>query len=307
MSNINMNWKPSKNRNISGLRMLLQYGYTPNTPGRYFEDALKASGVVVDRKDQGVHYDLGMWVESPSRPMVSINYDRLPRPFVCWIHHGQNRLIRNQAIIGKIKPDYILMSHSLHLAPKLDGNVSFFPFGWDPIYNNGGIKWADRQYLVGFVGSGMRVSDYSRRRQCVATAAATAKQLKSKSIITQHVFREAMAAIYRDCKIVLNPVHNTIKSVNMRIWEAMGCGALVLSHRAPEQESLFVDGVHYLLFDTPQELVNKMNWVRANSMKAANIAANGNRLVMTQHAYTHRVQLLFDLLAKIGFDLEVKA
>lgn len=44
----------------------------------------------------------------------------------------------------------------------------------------------------------------------------------------------------------------------MRIFEGMGCGALVLTDNTPEQSELFENGVHYVLYDSQEDMLGKL-------------------------------------------------
>ncbi|WCF06610.1 glycosyltransferase [Paenibacillus thiaminolyticus] len=47
----------------------------------------------------------------------------------------------------------------------------------------------------------------------------------------------------------------------MRIFEGMGCGALVLTDNTPEQSELFENGVHYLLYDSQEDMLDRARHV----------------------------------------------
>lgn len=286
-------WQSTLGEDLTKYKVKLIFGYTPYTPGRYLQDAFKRCGVnLVDKNE-----DISIWIESPMKS-VSPEIKTMKGLKICWIHHGANRIKENMAVMGNIKPDLVLMSHSLFLADKINYQTAFFPFGVDPIFikNN---YWKNRPVDIAFVGNGgkrLKNVQYTNRCETIEKAALIAKKMKIKVDFNRRIFREDMARLYSKSKIVLNPVHNTIPSINMRLWETMGCGALSLTDYAENQDLMFKDKKHLKVIDNIEE---NIEWA-LNSEEAQRIANKGHKCVTKHHTYEHRVQLIFDLLRQIG-------
>jgi spore maturation protein CgeB len=286
-------WQSTLGEDLTKYKVKLLFGYTSYTPGRYLQDAFTRCGVKIVDKNE----DISIWIESPTKP-VPKEIKSMGGAKVCWIHHGANRINHNLKIIKSIKPDLVLMSHSLFLAEKINFPTAFFPFGVDPIF----IKknsWKNRPIDISFVGNGGKRAknvQYLKRCEVIEAAASIAKKLGAKIDFNKRIFREDMARLYSQSKIVLNPIHNTIPSINMRLWETMGCGALALTGYADNQELLFEDNVHVKVIDN---LAANIKWA-LNSKKSQKIANTAQDYVIKHHTYNHRVHLIFDLLRSIG-------
>ena len=150
-------WRASNVGSVEGRRLMLCYGYTPFTPGRYLEDALRARGAEVVRHgdvvpagaaDEGA-FDACIWVESPSQPTMQFAQpERLPRPLLAWVHarlvwnpRDRHHVGESLAVMELLKPDLVLMAHSLHLWKRMPAPVASFPFGWDPEVFPPGRPW----------------------------------------------------------------------------------------------------------------------------------------------------------------------
>lgn len=286
-------WKSNLNKDLTKYKIKLIFGYTNYTPGRYLQDAFKRCGIKLVNDNENI----SMWIESPTKT-VSPEIYKMKGIKICWIHHGANRIKQNLAIINNIKPDLVLMSHSLFLAKKINYQTAFFPFGVDPIF----IKkndWDDRPIDISFVGNGgkrIKNKQYIKRCEIIEKATSIAQKLGAKVDFNRRIFREDMAKLYSRSKIVLNPVHDTIPSINMRLWETMGCGALSLTEHAINQELLFKNNKHLRIIDNLEE---DLKWA-LNSKDVQKIATDAQNCVIKHHTYNHRVHLIFDLLKSIN-------
>lgn len=299
---VDLRWKADRPVSGKGRRLLLIYGRTPYTPGRYLEDAMRRSGIDVTRFSDAPEeatpgdFDACMWIESPSRPTPRFETAaELPRPRIAWVYHGEHRLAKNLDTVRAFDPDVVLLAHSLHLASEFGRSVGFFPFAWDPTVFPDGQAWQDRQLDVAFVGSGLgRISkgQYRRRSEHLRVVRRTVGKRRRK--ITSDVYLDDLSAIYRDAKIVLDDSADPHRSINMRVWEAMGSGALLVAERIAGQELLFDEGADHLGFDDNQELAVALRWALANPVEAASIARAGQDRVSRSHRYSHRVERLLE-------------
>ena len=70
-----------------------------------------------------------------------------------------------------------------------------------------------------------------------------------------------MAKIYSQAKIIFNK--SIRKDLNMRVFEAMSCGSMLVTDRLkPEAglEELFKDKKHFVLYDNESDLVEKIGY-----------------------------------------------
>lgn len=285
--------------------ILMCYGKTPYTPGRYLEDAFRRIGVRVVRMEESIDFAaldmnsyLGvLFIESPSRPKVLVkNIHLVTIPKLFWIHHGENRLKANIEMCGWYKPDLLLMAHSLHLAHQFPAPVRFFPFGVDPHIFNSTTAWIERPLDISFVGGSSAL--YSIREARMTYMAAELKGKRQVSF-NKKVFLHDLSTLYGNSKIVFNHTADTIKAFNMRIFEGMGCGALVFTDYAPEQEMLFQDRTHFVLYQSRNDLMNKIDYFLNNPQQAQLIANTAQNYVRQFHTYEHRAAQIINWMKKL--------
>ena len=110
-----------------------------------------------------------------------------------------------------------------------------------------------------------------------------------------------MRDYYSKARIVANyPINN---DMNPRIFEAMGAGALVITHRIVNNgfEELFKENEHLVVFDDFDEMIEKINYYLENKEERERIARNGFEYVKSYHTYRERLIKIFEI---IGFKLE---
>lgn len=106
------------------------------------------------------------------------------------------------------------------------------------------------------------------------------------------------AALYRNAKIAIGDnQYNGYGFVSNRMFEALANGAFMLHQRVDGMEHLLglTDGVHYVAWDTPDDLREKVQyWLNASHQnKREKIAQTGQTFVRTFHSFDARVRELF--------------
>ena len=117
-----------------------------------------------------------------------------------------------------------------------------------------------------------------------------------------HTPSETWVKIYSASKIVLS-VHVRdphkqflVHQASPRIFEALACGAFVLTDRQRDVLSLFKDGEHLVAFADRADLVRKVVYFLDHADERRRIAEAGRREVLNHHTYEHRVLRLLTLL-----------
>jgi hypothetical protein len=112
----------------------------------------------------------------------------------------------------------------------------------------------------------------------------------------RYYFRAEIPEIYQRSKIVVNiPLADDL---NFRTFEAMSCGALLLTKRiANGQELLFEENKHYVAYADEQELLEKVGYYLAHPAERAAIAATGLAEIQSKHRLEQRIE---DLLNVVG-------
>lgn len=78
----------------------------------------------------------------------------------------------------------------------------------------------------------------------------------------------------------------------MRLFEGMGCGALVVTDLVPDQDALFTDRLHYVTFRGIQGAIDQLAYYLAHPSEAQAIAAAGHNHVLAHHTYRHRARTI---------------
>jgi hypothetical protein len=101
-----------------------------------------------------------------------------------------------------------------------------------------------------------------------------------------------MGRIYSNAKLVFNRSVNN--DVNMRFFEAMGAGAVLLTDRIVNNgvEDLFVDGRHYLTYRDERDLVRLASELLAEPERLQIIGEAARKHVLANHTYQHRADEL---------------
>lgn len=285
--------------------LIMCYGKHPYTCGRFLEDAFRRLGVEVTLFTGPVdfskvalkNYQGVLFVESPTRPIDTVKNIHLVRiPKIFWITHGAHRWKKNMELCKIYQPDLLLMAHSLHLGKNLSLPVRFFPFAVDAEIFNSTSPLQEREISIGFAGS--RNPRFYLKRNSSLNRLKEAFGKKGKVSFTNHKFLKELAAFYGDCKIVFNQTADVHRSINMRIFEGMGCGALVITDQVPGEEILFKNEKHLVIFRKQKDLLDQAAYYLNHLSQAQAIASEGQKLVLAKHTYERRAKEILHLLTK---------
>lgn len=112
----------------------------------------------------------------------------------------------------------------------------------------------------------------------------------------EYVTDRAKSLAFGCATAVLNTMHYAeIESVNARLFEATGCGALVLSEWRPGIDELFVDGEELLTFRTAQDMVSA--WRTIEEMlpeERDSVRVAAVRRAHAKHTYVDRLSRMFE-------------
>lgn len=286
-------------------RILLCYGKTPFTPGRFLEDALRRIGAPVDlgatEIDFGAidleRYRAILFVESPSKKSIAVrNINRVKIPKLFWIHHGAHRWHNNLVLCKRYQPDLLLMAHSLYLAKKsrLTLPVYFFPFAMDKKIFNSAKPLKQRAIDITFVGN-KNGRLYQKRRKALRLIKDRFKR-RYRLSLTAKKYLHQLAKRYSNSKIVFNISADGKEAINMRIFEGMGSGALVVTDLAPDQDRIFTDCKHYVVYKNFADLKKKLRYYLTHLDEAQKIATAGRRYLLSRHTYEHRAKQLLGII-----------
>jgi len=103
-----------------------------------------------------------------------------------------------------------------------------------------------------------------------------------------------MALIFSRSKIVLNTT--IADDLNMRVFEALASGSLVLTNRLSREsglEELFVDRKHLVLYDR-DNVLELIRYYLSHDEERGRIAAAGYAEALGKHTYEHRVEQILE-------------
>ncbi len=281
-------------------QVLLCYRRTDRNPGRYLEAALHRAGVdvtVADRLDwDGLDPATScvVVVESPLPPLAVAGVRR-PVPVCFWVHHGEHHLEANLRLARRYGADLVLLAHSWHLAHRFEVPVERFPFAVAPELFEAPLPWEERPFDLAFVGSHLAGGGPYRRRGDWLEALGAALD-PDRVALAEGVTPEEMGRLYQRARVVVNEGGTRHDPLTMRVLEALGAGALLVSDPAPGLDLLFTPGRHYLTAE--DDLVDTVTKA-LRDRRSATIASAGFDYARRHHTYDHRVDELFAVLERL--------
>ena len=114
-------------------------------------------------------------------------------------------------------------------------------------------------------------------------------------LFTGKFFFEEMSVVFSLSKIVFN---KSVKDdVNMRVFEALGCGSLLVTNQiGPGQDLLFKNGEHIVEYRSKRELIEKVDYYLHHEEERKKIAARGREEALRKHTYAHRMDYMLSFL-----------
>jgi hypothetical protein len=184
----------------------------------------------------------------------------------------------------KVDKVYIAQSPFLGLYPK---EKSFYlPLACDPERHKR-ISGVSQQYDIGFLGN----DTYPERRTLL-------EQLQCNFNVLRDTAEPGIpySTKLSGCKIIFN--RSLSQDVNMRFFEAISIGRLLLTDYLPAQDDFAVIGEHYDTYKDFEDLKNKVKKYLKEDKLREKIATDGADHMHKNHTYKHR---LLSVLEDFGF------
>lgn len=86
----------------------------------------------------------------------------------------------------------------------------------------------------------------------------------------------------------------------IRMFEALACGIPLVSAPWDDAEGLFRPGTDYLMAQSGEEMTMKLRDILNDPALAQEISRNGLETIRSRHTCRHRVDQLFEILARLG-------
>lgn len=203
-----------------------------------------------------------------------------------WSIDSHCALQNHQAHCYRHKFDTILLANFQHVDHfrGLVGQALWFPNGYpsDLIQPNLSV---DRVHDVGFCGS------------LIGNREAWLNLISSKFNLKRDIFviGNDMVQSLSSYKISFNI--NIADDVNFRTFESTGAGAMLLTNYTPNLEKLFEIGKDLVVYESPDDLIKKIDYYLTHSNEREEIAMSGRSKSKNSHSYDVRAQNLIDFLS----------
>ena len=209
--------------------------------------------------------------------------ERAPFPTACILCDTHRYLEARQKLARFFDHVFIYHRNYLrHFQEHTAGHVHWNPYYVDIAFFH--PNGSDRDIDVAFVG---QLHQFPERVNLI-------RRLSERYKMNEPRFysQKEIPGVYSRAKIVLNlPLADDL---NFRTFEAMSCGAMLLTRRVNNgQEVFFEEGKHYAAFGDEQELFEKVAYYISHPEERGAIAGAGLAEVQLNHRLEQRLEVLF--------------
>ncbi len=238
---------------------------------------------VREKLPQGWEPDLFLWVETGLGTLPP-DLDKHTVPKACYLIDTHLHLEKHKQIARRF--DFVFLAQKGYVEDlKRAGieHVHWLPLGCDPDIH--GPREGGKLHDVGFVGS--VTAAHKRRKELLDSIG------EHFDLCVERKFMDEMAQVFARSRIVFN---NALRDdLNMRVFEALCSGSLLLTDTACGLSDLFEEGRHYALY-TDDTLIETIRYYLDRPNERERIATEGRKEVLTRHTYAHRARTLIETL-----------
>jgi hypothetical protein len=190
-------------------------------------------------------------------------------------------------------------------------DAAYFPIGFDERLLQKHLTDGPRPHALTFVGGlGGYHSEGTQMLEAIAQQLPLqvwgygGEQLPAGSTLQQRwqgeAWAEEMYGLLARSQITINRHIDIAESYanNMRLYEATGMGACLLTDAKVNLPALFEPDQEVVTYASPAEAVSKLKQLLAQPQTAASIAARGQQRTLKEHTYNQRMGLLVELLQR---------
>jgi len=125
-------------------------------------------------------------------------------------------------------------------------------------------------------------------------------QERFPSTFVGRAFWEEMARLFSASRLVFN--RSIVNDVNMRVFEAVACGSLLITNDLAEngQDELLTPGEHLVTYRSDDELIERIRYYLDHEEEREAIAQRGMERAHAEHTYAHRMQTILDAVGEAG-------
>lgn len=162
----------------------------------------------------------------------------------------------------------------------------WLPHAWNGL---GGERSASDHRPIDVSAVGNASGDmYSERRKLIIALECEGLSL----FFSEGLYGRSMRTVYGVSKMVFNK--SVAGEINLRIFEALGSGALLITDRLPKEaklNELFQDGKHLVMYDSRKDLIEKVRHYLKHEDERIKIAEAG-RGEVENHLYSNRFKTM---------------
>ena len=132
------------------------------------------------------------------------------------------------------------------------------------------------------------------------------KFIDEKYIKDEYIPNEKLHEYYSSCKILLNDHWNDMIEFDFpsnRLFDALACGTFVISDKIPSEEELFENTI--VTYDDVDDLDEKISYYLNNPQKREEKALKGKNIVLKNHTFDNRVDIIVDELKKLKKNIKM--
>lgn len=230
-------------------------------------------------------YDLNFWIdwgEDALKGVLPYEPKYPPKPFVYWA--SDTHLGYDYRLSVAKKADFVFCAQKRAVEEfKRDGVVAtWLPHAVEPLaYPRQRI--VAKKYDIGFVG-------HINNQKRVDALDRMFKEFPN-FYYGQRTFEQA-AQKFGLSKIGFNISH--VDDINMRTFEVMATGTMLLTEWLPTIEEVFEDKKHLVLYRSLDEAVDLAKYYLAHDSEREKIANEGCNFVLANHTIEHRVRTMLN-------------
>lgn len=275
--------------------LLREWGFEEPPPPRRSHDIPKYIDQPIADVRQKLPADftpaLYLWVDSGIHDLAA-DLESLDIPRACYLIDTHCRLDTRLEIARRFQFTFLAQKSRIDDFVRAGiPNVAWLPLACSPELHDVGPF--DRIYDVAFVGSVPDDPNDRRHRLLDAVRARFPNARIGKC------WPEEMARIYAQAKIVVNMC--VARDINMRVFEGLASGALLVTDEADGLEELFTDGEHLVVYRRDEDVIPLIERYLADDAARQRIAAAGQALVLAEHTYCARMrQMILMILEALG-------
>ncbi|VAX25299.1 hypothetical protein MNBD_NITROSPINAE02-655 [hydrothermal vent metagenome] len=309
-----------------GKNVILSYTSYPATAAAYFDRAFREKHNVITAGCKLTSSIIEAWnlqnlqekakthdIDTPDLTL-DINFmlektpDGFEPDFFIWFETGLGKAPDNLEKLACPKAAYLIDTH-IHFERDLEAargfdvvflaqrkyipefqkrgikDVRWLPLACDPAIH--GKAPADKKYDVGFVGS---LTD--ERRVMLLQKLAEVVDVRY-----ERAFLKDMARLFCESRIVFN--NAILDDLNMRVFEALCSGSMLLTDRADGMDEFFKDRKSLVIYND-DNIARIAEYYIENHDERERIAKRGRAVVLQHHTYAHRVDDIVRIMDDIA-------